>query len=166
MPVLDFILGREFRNPSHEEEEAPEGVYRFILYMYVFLHFLVLGLASHLVCSYGAPPIAIIGTGISCGVANGIGFTVAHELLHSPHRTDRWLSAILLIPTGYMFWTKAHLAHHVKVATPEDSGSARLGEPLYSFIPRAITGNIVSGFAMAEKERRKKRKAILSFGNM
>ena len=46
----------------------------------------------------------------------------------------------------YQHWSVSHLAHHVKVATPEDPSSARRGETLYAFVPRSVWGNLVDGY--------------------
>jgi alkane 1-monooxygenase len=43
-----------------------------------------------------------------------------------------------------------------QVATPEDPSSARLGEGLWSFIPRSVLGNLRDGYG-AEAARRARR---------
>jgi len=161
MPALDFLLGRELRNSSPSTSSADEGkggtLYRGILYAYVVIHYAVVAICCHLVCtqttSQPFSAVAFVGALCSCGVANGIGFTVAHELLHGAKRTDRLLSNALLALFCYMHWSKSHLLHHVKVATEEDPSTARRGESLWAFIPRSIWGNLVDGYG-AEAHRR------------
>lgn len=61
------------------------------------------------------PPAAFLGATLSAGVAGGIQFTAAHELLHGQSRLDRACAGALLAAVGYMHWSESHLAHHVKV---------------------------------------------------
>lgn len=162
IPILDVLLGCDLRNPSKEEEEeeaaaAHQGVsYRLMLYCYVPLHYAALLSVCHLLCTQAVPALPFLGATLSMGVAGGIMFTVAHELLHGPGRLDRWLANALLATAGYQHWAASHLAHHVKVATPEDPSTARRGEVLWSFIPRSVVGNVVDGYS-AEAERLRAR---------
>lgn len=102
---------------------------------------------------------------LSCGAANGIAFTVAHELLHGARTTDRVLANALLAVVCYMHWSKSHLLHHVKVATPEDPSSARLGETLWAFVPRSVWGNLVDGYGSEAVRRRKRNIPVMSVQN-
>lgn len=61
------------------------------------------------------PLAAFLGATLSAGVAGGIQFTAAHELLHGQSRVDRLCAGALLAAVGYMHWSESHLAHHVKV---------------------------------------------------
>lgn len=156
MPVLDWLLGSELRNPTAADIRAAAdedgGLYRRVLYAYVPVHYIILATVCHLICTHAVSPVAFAGVAISCGVANGILFTVAHELLHGHRRLDQILASVLLAVVSYGHWSKSHLLHHVKVATPEDPSSARRGESLWAFLPRSIYGNIVDGYG-AERTR-------------
>jgi alkane 1-monooxygenase len=169
IPICDSIMGREVENPSGLEtaDAADSAQYHRILHAYVVVHLAVLGLVCHLVSTHASVSLmALMGVATSAGVANGIGFTVAHELLHSPRRLDRLLSAALLVPTAYLFWTQSHLQHHVKVGTPEDPSTARFGESLWAFIPRSVIGNIIDGFKEEAKRRQRKHIKFWSVQNL
>ena len=157
MPVMDLLLGTDYRNPDSADLRAAKKsvVYKSILRFYPFAHLSVLALVLHLACTYRAAisPPAFIGIAVSCGVAGGILFAAAHELIHSVQKIDRWLGNALLGSVFYMHWSDSHLAHHVKVATREDPSSARLGESLWHFIPRSVVGNMVDGWNWAEAGR-------------
>lgn len=71
------------------------------------------------------PPLAFLGVTISTGVAGGIMFTAAHELLHGSSWVDRMGANLLLATVGYMHWGESHLAHHVKAGL--GSGSSAVG---------------------------------------
>jgi alkane 1-monooxygenase len=70
----------------------------------------------------------------------------AHELIH---RTDRRLFRLgAAVYTALLFahHTSAHRhVHHRFVATEDDPNSARRGESLYAFVPRAWIGSFVAG---------------------
>lgn len=164
MPIMDFLLGTDYRNPDGAALRAAKksAVYKAILRFYPFAHLSVLAIVLHLACTYQAAisPLAFIGIAVSCGVAGGILFAAAHELIHSTQKIDRWLGNALLCSVIYMHWSDSHLAHHVKVATVEDPSSARLGESLWHFIPRSIIGNLVDGWNWAEAGRLRRNRTI------
>ncbi|KAL4431961.1 hypothetical protein ABPG77_000228 [Micractinium sp. CCAP 211/92] len=166
-PLLDFVLGRDLRNPSEEEALlcAQDAIYRGILYAYTALHLGMLLALAHLLSTTAVVPLAFLGATASAGVAGGILFTTAHELVHGPSWVDRAAANALLVAVGYPHWSESHLAHHVKVATPEDPASARRGESLYSFIPRSIWGNLVDGYAAEARRLRKRGQPLLSSQN-
>ncbi len=168
MPALDWILGRELRNPTPEQAQAAadDGLYRGVLYAYVAIHLTVLVVVGHFLCTTpSVSTLGFLGAAISYGVGNGISFTVAHELLHGHSGMDKTAANLLLAPLFYMHWTKSHLIHHVKVATPEDPSSARKGEALWSFIPRSVIGNIVDGYGAEAARRRVKKIPFWSTSN-
>ena len=157
LPVLDLLLGSDLRNPQTDEiSKTSEMIYRGILYLYVPFHMIVMAFACHLLSVYHVPPLPWIGIVLSCGTANGIAFTVAHELVHGHKKIDKILSNALLATLCYMHWSKSHLIHHVKVATPEDPTTAYKGESIYHFIPRSVVGNTRDAYE-AEAARRKKK---------
>src|SRR5579871_5853940 len=79
----------------------------------------------------------------------GIAINTAHELGHKRDRLERWLSKIALAQSGYgHFFIEHNRGHHVKVATPEDPASARLGESFYAFLPRTVLGSLRSALAL------------------
>lgn len=157
-PLMDCLLGRDLRNPAEQEamSAVQAALYRAILYAYTALHLGMLAVLAHVLSTGPVPLAAFLGATASAGVAGGILFTTAHELLHGPSWLDRAAANALLLAVGYPHWAESHLVHHVKVATPEDPASARRGEPLYSFIPRSIWGNLVDGYA-AEARRLRRR---------
>ena len=58
-----------------------------------------------------------------------------------------------LAQTGYgHFFIEHNRGHHVRVATPEDPASSRLGESFWEFLPRTVWGSLTSAWHL-EKER-------------
>lgn len=62
---------------------------------------------------------------------------VAHELIHRPLKVQRILGRLLLYTVCYEHFRVAHLhGHHLRVATPEDIATARLGESFKTYWKR------------------------------
>ncbi|HTR89561.1 MAG TPA: alkane 1-monooxygenase, partial [Solirubrobacteraceae bacterium] len=86
---------------------------------------------------------------VTMGVVGGIGINTAHELGHKRESIEKWLSRVALAQTGYgHFFIEHNRGHHVRVATPEDPASARLGESFYAFWPRTVAGSLRSAWGL------------------
>jgi alkane 1-monooxygenase len=98
-----------------------------------------------------------LGLVLSLGAAGGIlAINPAHELIH---RTSPWLRRTggwLLASVGYGAFKIEHIrGHHLRVATPEDTATARLGMSVYTFIPRSIIGTLRHAYALDARESRR-----------
>ena len=60
---------------------------------------------------------------------------------------------------------RVHMAQAVQVATPEDAQSAQLGESLYAFLPRSVTGSLRDGVSMEAARLAARRLPFLSLHN-
>ncbi len=86
-------------------------------------------------------------------MVGGIAINTAHELGHKRGKGERWLSKVALAQTGYgHFFIEHNRGHHVRVATPEDPASSRLGESFWEFLPRTVKGSLSSAIHL-ERER-------------
>jgi alkane 1-monooxygenase len=82
-------------------------------------------------------------------MVSGIAINTAHELGHKRASLERWLSRVALAQSGYgHFFIEHNRGHHVRVATPEDPASARLGESFYAFLPRTVIGSLRSAWEL------------------
>lgn len=82
-----------------------------------------------------------------------VGNSNAHELIHQPKGSERFLGRWLFISILFGHHASAHPGvHHRHVATPHDPNSSELGESFYRFLPRAWIGSHQSGLAL-EKAR-------------
>jgi alkane 1-monooxygenase len=103
-----------------------------------------------------------IGIAVSVGCIGGIGINTAHELGHKKESHERWLSKIALAQSCYgHFYIEHNRGHHVRVATPEDPASSRLGESFYRFWPRTVSGSLRSAWRL--EKRRYARKDLHPF---
>ena len=100
----------------------------------------------------------LIGLFASVGIMSGaIGIVYAHELMHQPSRLERWLGDLQMTMVLYGHYRSEHLlVHHVHVATPRDTVSARYGEGFHRFFWRVLPGSFWSAIeAEAAKLARK-----------
>ena len=68
---------------------------------------------------------------------------------------ERWLSKIALAQSFYgHFYIEHNRGHHVRVATPEDPASSRVGETFYAFWPRTVAGSLRERLAPGEEALR------------
>jgi alkane 1-monooxygenase len=94
-----------------------------------------------------------IGLALTVAMVSGIAINTAHELGHKRSSSERWLSKVALAQSGYgHFFIEHNRGHHVRVATPEDPASARMGESFYAFWPRTVAGSLRSAWEL-ERER-------------
>lgn len=148
LPILDYAVGSDTDNP-------PEGVlahleddhfYRWATYLYLPIQYSSLVLACWLWSGGGwvtLGPVDRVGVMVTIGGIGGIAINAAHELGHQRAKVEQRLSKVALAQACYGHFFVAHnRGHHVRVATPEDSASSRMGESLYAFIPRSATGSV------------------------
>ncbi|MEX1140920.1 MAG: alkane 1-monooxygenase [Thermoleophilaceae bacterium] len=154
-PILDMLIGDDAENPPDSviawlEEDR---YYRWCTYLYIPLQYASLVVACWLWTSGGLSAIDSIGLALTTGMVAGIAINTAHELGHKRASVERWLSKVALAQTGYgHFFIEHNRGHHVRVATPEDPASARLGESFWEFLPRTVVGSLRSAWEI-ERER-------------
>jgi alkane 1-monooxygenase len=150
IPVIDVLIGDDRANPPEEAVPALQAspYYRWITYLFLPAQFAALATACA-VWSRGPGVIGGIGLALTAGLVDGIAINTAHELGHKRETAERWLSKIALAPTGYgHFFVEHNRGHHVRVATPEDPASSRLGESYWRFWPRTVAGSLRSAWRL------------------
>ncbi|MFC9440102.1 alkane 1-monooxygenase, partial [Nocardia sp. NPDC057030] len=155
IPVLDWVVGEDGANPREEDYELLSGdrYYRWCTYLFLPIQLFGLGIASYLWAGDELTVVDKLGLAATLGFVSGIGINAAHELGHRVEHLERWLAKIALAQSGYgHFFVEHNRGHHVRVATPEDPASARLGESLWEFLPRSVSGGFRSAIRL-ERER-------------
>jgi alkane 1-monooxygenase len=119
--------------------------YRWCTYLFLPLQYAGLIFACWMWAHGGLSTLESIGLALTSAMVAGIAINTAHELGHKRASSERWLSKVALAQTGYgHFFVEHNRGHHVRVATPEDPASARLGESFYEFLPRTVLGSLRS----------------------
>lgn len=158
-PLLDTWVGLDRRNPVPESEGA----------LVAQIHWRLLPLAAlpayALLLWWGAPrfaellatsPLAALELGLAVGIVGGaIGITFAHELIHKPTALERNAGGVLLSLVAYGGFKVEHIyGHHVDVATPHDTSTARLGQSAYAFLLRSFALNPLRAWQLAGERLR------------
>jgi len=153
--LLDVIVGMDAENPPDSVIKwlEQDRYYRWCTYAFIPVQYAGLVLACWLWTSGDLSTVDSIGLAFTMAMVAGIAINTAHELGHKRASLERWLSKIALAQSGYgHFFIEHNRGHHVRVATPEDPASARLGESFWAFLPRTVAGSLRSSWEL-EVER-------------
>ena len=159
LPGLDALVGEDTQNPPDEVMEKLENTryYRWLLYSFTLLFGAGYVYGLYVLATHDASFFARLGLGFGLGIGAGLGINTAHELGHNTDGMEQWLAKLTLVPAAYgHFFTEHNRGHHVRVATPEDPASSRLGESFYAFWPRSVIGGLRSAWRI-EQDRLAKR---------
>ncbi|MBO0852800.1 MAG: alkane 1-monooxygenase [Nocardia sp.] len=155
IPILDLLVGEDGTNPRDEDYErlSKDRYYRWCTYLFLPFQLAGLVIAAYMWGGSGLDIWDKVGLAATLGLISGIGINAAHELGHRVEKLERWLAKIALAQSGYgHFFVEHNRGHHARVATPDDPASARLGEPLWKFVPRSVIGGLRSGIRI-ERDR-------------
>ena len=150
-PLLDVAVGLDSSNPPDSVLKYLEQdrYYRWCTYLFIPIQYAGLVLACYLWSSGGLSLLENVGLALTMGVVGGIAINTAHELGHKRASSEKWLSRVALAQTGYgHFFIEHNRGHHVRVATPEDPASSRLGESFWAFLPRTVVGSLRSAWGI------------------
>ena len=150
-PLLDIAIGLDNSNPPDSVLKYLEQdrYYRWCTYVFIPIQYAGLVLACYLWSSGDLNIVENIGLALTMGVVGGIAINTAHELGHKRASSEKWLSRVALAQTGYgHFFIEHNRCHHVRVATPEDPASSRLGESFWAFLPRTVAGSLRSAWSI------------------
>jgi alkane 1-monooxygenase len=159
IPILDLIAGLDRSNPPDDLIKTLEAdkYYRWITYLFLPLQYAALIWAAWLWSGDSLSVFDKVGLALTVGTVAGIGINTAHELGHKKEKVERWLAKIALAQSFYgHFYIEHNRGHHVRVATPEDPASSRVGETVYAFLPRTVVGSLKNAWRL-EQPRFKRR---------
>ena len=150
-PVLDFLIGMDAENPPDSVIKwlEQDRYYRWCTYVFIPVQYAGLVFACWLWADGGLSTVDSIGLALTMAMVSGIAINTAHELGHKRADLEKWLSKVALAQSGYgHFFIEHNRGHHVRVATPEDPASARLGESFWAFLPRTVGGSLSSAWGI------------------
>jgi alkane 1-monooxygenase len=175
VPAIDLVVGLDRSNPPDDIIEALENdrYYRWITYLFLPIQYVAFPAAMYLIVEgdpfFGGGELAVwekVGLAISIGVIGGVAINTAHELGHKKESHERWLSKIALAQVFYgHFYIEHNRGHHVRVATPDDPASSRMGENFYQFWPRTVLGSLASAWRVEKKRYARKGQHPFRLGN-
>ena len=174
VPAIDLVAGLDRTNPPDDAIEALEQdrYYRWITYLFLPIQYAGFAVAMYAVARgvpFGPGELTVldkVGLATTIGCIGGIGINTAHELGHKREANERWLSKIALAQSFYgHFYIEHNRGHHVRVATPEDPASSRLGETFYAFWPRTVVGSLRSAWRLEKKRYARRKTHPFHLGN-
>ncbi|MEU1984885.1 alkane 1-monooxygenase [Nocardia sp. NPDC019395] len=167
VPLADLMIGPDGSNPPDEVLAALENdkYYRYLTYLYLPCQYATLVAACFLITADevslpvidgGLQLVDKIGLAVTLGIIGGVGINTAHELGHKKVGLERRLARVALAQTAYgHFYIEHNRGHHVRVATPEDPASARMGESIWAFYPRSVRGGLRSAWGLERTRLRR-----------
>jgi alkane 1-monooxygenase len=167
-PILDIVVGMDSSNPPDSILKwlEQDRYYRWCTYIFIPVQYAGLVLACWLWSNGDLSTLESIGLALTMAVVGGIAINTAHELGHKRENSERWLSRVALAQTGYgHFFIEHNRGHHVRVATPEDPASSRLGESFWAFLPRTVSGSLTSAWEIEAKRLDRLGKSHWSLSN-
>ncbi|HEY2300119.1 MAG TPA: alkane 1-monooxygenase [Jatrophihabitans sp.] len=166
IPLLDLAIGADPTNPPDDVIAwlEQDRYYRWVTYAFLPLQYVALVTSCWLLATHGGLGVVDkLGIAFTLGTLNGVAINTAHELGHKKEHAERWLAKIALAPTGYgHFFIEHNRGHHVRVATPDDPASSRLGESFWAFLPRTVSGSLRNGWSLEAKRLRRMGKHVVS----
>lgn len=169
LPVVEFFTPKSIENVPVAEEKgrAARRFFNWLLYLNAPLLFGVVAWYLWTITFQTLPVIDLLGLTFSAGIVAGTcGINVAHELGHRSSHSDQILAQIMLLPALYQhFFIEHNRGHHKNVATDEDPASARLGENIFSFWIRSVTGGWRNAWKLERERLEKVGQPVVSWAN-
>jgi alkane 1-monooxygenase len=169
IPVTMDLVGGSARREAFADgaAEKPRIEYGLLPRLLAFKFIFIEGLMLYYVWKRHSVGADVVILAVLVGLYYGaVGIAVAHELMHRQSRLDRWLGDFLLCTVTYPHFSIEHVyGHHIRVATPEDPASARLGETLYAFIPRSIIGGLRGAWGIEVRRLKSRGQGWFSIQN-
>ncbi len=166
IPLMDLAFGADSTNPPEDVVAwlEQDRYYRWVTYAFLPVQFIAMFTGFWLMTRHGGLAVVDrLGIAFTLGALNGVAINTAHELGHKKEHLERWFAKIALAPTGYgHFFIEHNRGHHVRVATPEDPASARLGESFWAFLPRTVVGSLRNGWSLERSRLRRMGKPTFS----
>lgn len=153
--LLDVLVGMDAENPPDSIIKwlEQDRYYRWCTYAFIPIQYAGLVFACWLWAYGDLSTVDKVGLAFTMAMVSGIAINTAHELGHKRASMERWLSKVALAQSGYgHFFIEHNRGHHVRVATPDDPASSRLGESFWAFLPRTVVGSLRSSWEL-EVER-------------
>lgn len=152
LPLADYALGHDARNPLPAQVATldADSWFRRLTLATLPVQLGVLAWSGWHFVHADMGPAGNLGWLLSQGIVGGVlAINTAHELIHKDTRAEGLAGGLLLTSVGYYGFKIEHLrGHHVHVSTPLDASSARYGQSLWHFMPRALCRNTANAWRL------------------
>ena len=154
VPLVDLVVGLDRSNPPDDAIAALEKdkYYRWLTFLFLPIQYAGFLAAFWFIATGGLSVVEKTGLSVTVGFIAGLGINTAHELGHKRESHERWMAKIALAQSFYgHFYIEHNRGHHVRVATPADPASSRMGETFYAFWPRTVFGSMASAWRLEQR---------------
>lgn len=153
-PLSNFFLQPALKNNNEKDSHYSSSAYKYVALSFVPVLIVLTIWAMYVAGRATMTTVAFIGLSLSVGIVNGVlGFTLAHEFIHRFTRTEQVAGYLLLLQNNYMHYGIEHIwGHHVYACTPEDPHTAKVGEPSYFYLFRAVKGTYKNAWKIDAKK--------------
>lgn len=169
IPLVDLVVGARHSNfcEGHYKNLRDQKFFRLITMVHVPLQYALVIWGAYVATHEYLRWWEFAGFAFSLGiVTGGMGITVAHELGHRSNRLEQTLAKILLLTVSYMhFFIEHNRGHHVRMGTPADPATARLGESYYRFYFRTVIGSFTHAWHLETQRLARKGRGSWSTKN-
>ncbi|MFM1966267.1 MAG: hypothetical protein RL134_1992 [Actinomycetota bacterium] len=168
VPLIDWTAGLDPSNPPDAVIKALEEdrYYRWLTYLFLPLQYAGFAFAIWYIATADLSTLDRVGLAVTVGFIGGLGINTAHELGHKKESVERWLAKIALAQSFYgHFYIEHNRGHHVRVATPEDPASSRVGESFYRFWPRTVSGSFANAWRLESRRYSRRGQHPWRIGN-
>jgi alkane 1-monooxygenase len=164
-PLAVIILNQRANDDHHDHNKYPALVYRMVAL--VFVPVLLAVTTWAVINSPGFSPVERAGLCLSVGIVNAIlGFTLAHEFVHSRWLPEKIAGQLLLAQNNYPHYGIEHIAgHHVYACTPKDPHTAQLGESIYRFLVRTLPQTLRNAWEIERVRLQRRKHPVISRHN-
>jgi len=168
--LVDHLLGRDTTHPTADpfQNTARDFYYTFLIYLSV--------VAAIALSIYGAYFFSVswqlnwsgrVGWIVALGLCiAALALCPGHELIHQSTRIENLTGGFILAFVCNGFFYIEHIrGHHINVATPADTATARFNQSFYSFLPQALQKSFVNAWLLEINRLNRKRLSMLSRHN-
>lgn len=151
LPILEVLCGDDKKEILESDRDDIRYNIPLWIWPFVQISYLLFFLCK---ISEWSNWVDFIFFSISVGIVNGgIGINVAHELIHKKEQIEKFLGKMLLCSVCYGHFYIEHIwGHHRHLASSKDSATAKIGETIYQFIPRSMTGSYKNAAKIGENK--------------
>lgn len=164
-PLSVIIMNRP-ANGDHQDHKMqtayPALAYRIVAL--VFVPILLTVTTWSVINSTGFSIVERVGLCLSVGIVNGIlGFTLAHEFIHSRWLPEKIAGQLLLVQNNYPHYGVEHIGgHHVYACTPKDPHTAKFGESVYIFLARTLPQTFSNAWEIEAARLKRRKQQVIS----
>jgi alkane 1-monooxygenase len=168
VPTIDLVAGTDPTNPPLDAlaELERDRWYRVLTWLFLPIQYAGFLTAMYVIARGDLSTTEKVGLSVTVGFIAGLGINTAHELGHKRESDERWMSKIALAQSAYgHFYIEHNRGHHVRVATPVDPASSRVGESFYAFWPRTVFGSVRSAWHLERRRYTRRQQSPWRLGN-